>query len=100
MYKITPQELEVLDKCVGYPEHYEHLVLPVWFSNSKDPENYGVCQYCVPALTYIAQNDWTETDTPLSYDYSLSQCIKSADICTQEYRENLLNMTKQIQAPA
>ena len=42
-------------------QHYEHLVLPVWFSNSKDPENYGVCQYCVPALTYIAQNDWTET---------------------------------------
>ena len=52
-----------------YFQHYEHLVLPVWFSNSRDPDQYGVCQYCVPALTFIAQNQWTETG-----NYSI--CLK------------------------
>jgi len=40
-------------------------VLPVWLSNSSDPDNMGVAQYCVPALTYIAQQQWTETGNQL-----------------------------------
>ncbi|XP_045188276.2 uncharacterized protein LOC123546141 isoform X3 [Mercenaria mercenaria] len=100
IYKITPQELQVLDKCVGYPQHYEHLVLPVWLSNSFDPDSHGVAQYCVPALTYIAQNRWTETEKPLNCDYALSQCIKSADIVTTAYKDSLVAMATQQQVMA
>ncbi|XP_060555277.1 uncharacterized protein LOC132716115 isoform X2 [Ruditapes philippinarum] len=95
VYKITQQELKILDQCVGYPQHYEHLVLPVWLSNSLEPDNLGVAQYCVPALTYIAQNKWTETDKPLNSDYALSQCIKSADIVTTAYKDSLVAMASQ-----
>ena len=35
-------------------------MLPVWMLNCKDPDSYGVAQYCVPALVYVAKdNQWT-----------------------------------------
>ncbi|KAL4218620.1 hypothetical protein ACF0H5_021210 [Mactra antiquata] len=95
IFKITQQELNVLDKCVGYPEHYQHLMLPVWLSNSSNPDSLGVAQYCVPALTFIAQNKWTETEKTLNCDYALSQCIKSADLVSTEYRDSLKSMATQ-----
>ena len=39
-------------------QHYTHLMLPVWMSNSTSPDQYGVAQYCVPAIMYIAQDKW------------------------------------------
>lgn len=93
VYKITADDLRVLDKAVGYPEHYEHLMLPVWMCNSSNPDD--VAQYCVPALTYIAQNRWTETERQLSCDYSVSQCVRSADIVTPNYKDFLVSVAKQ-----
>ncbi|KAL3872141.1 hypothetical protein ACJMK2_040092 [Sinanodonta woodiana] len=72
-------------------QHYEHLVLPVMMCNSLDPEQYGVAQYCVPALTYIAQDDWTEKDITLNCDYSVKQSLKGGDLLTPEYRNFLSN---------
>ncbi|KAH3800386.1 hypothetical protein DPMN_154019 [Dreissena polymorpha] len=95
IYRITPAELLRLDKCVGYPQHYAHVVLPVWLSNSADVDAVGVSQYCVPALTFIAQQHWTETERQLPCDYALSQCIKSADLVTPSYRDSLVAMAAQ-----
>ncbi|XP_061164129.1 uncharacterized protein LOC133173191 isoform X2 [Saccostrea echinata] len=92
IYQITPQELELLDKFVGYPKHYEHLMLPVWMMNSTDTDKLGVAQYCVPAVMYIAQQEWIAKDEEkLSCDYALTQCIKSSDLVTPNYREFLVN---------
>ncbi|KAK3593726.1 hypothetical protein CHS0354_013623 [Potamilus streckersoni] len=91
IFRITQDELVFLDKYMGYPKHYEHLVLPVMMCNSLDPEQYGVAQYCVPALTYIAQDDWTEKDITLNCDYSVKQSLKGGDLLTPEYRNFLSN---------
>ena len=40
-------------------QHFEHIMLPVWMINCLEPDEYGVAQYCVPALMYIAQDEWT-----------------------------------------
>ncbi|XP_033763631.1 uncharacterized protein LOC117344863 isoform X3 [Pecten maximus] len=93
VYPITQQELLLLDKHVGYPQHYEHLVTPLWLMNShEDPNEYGVAQYCVPALTFIAQDRWIETEEKLDYSGSLSQCIKNSDIVTPGYHDHLTNL--------
>lgn len=92
IYQITPQELELLDKFVGYPEHYEHLMLPVWMTNSLEGDKLGVAQYCVPAVMYIAQQKWIAKDNEkLNCDYALTQCIKSSDLVTPNYRDHLVN---------
>lgn len=58
-YVLQHYEHLVLTVTFYVLQHYEHLVLPVWMMNSKDnPDQYGVAQYCVPALTYIAQDKW------------------------------------------
>ena len=36
-------------------------MFPTWMSNCYEPEKFGVAQYCVPALTYIAKDKWTHT---------------------------------------
>ncbi|XP_021358965.1 uncharacterized protein LOC110454007 isoform X2 [Mizuhopecten yessoensis] len=93
VYPITQQELLLLDKHVGYPEHYEHLVTPLWLMNSlDDPNDYGVAQYCVPALTFIAQDRWIETEEKLDCSGSLSQCIKSSDMVTPGYHDHMVNV--------
>ncbi|KAK3088094.1 hypothetical protein FSP39_014597 [Pinctada imbricata] len=93
IYQITPEELSMLDKFVGYPEHYEHLMLPVWMMNSKDPDQFGVAQWCVPAVTYIAQDNWIQKDdVKLDSEYSISQCVKSSDLVTPNYRDHLVNL--------
>ncbi|XP_069122481.1 uncharacterized protein [Argopecten irradians] len=93
VYPITQQELLLLDKYVGYPQHYEHLVTPLWLMNSNDdPNKFGVAQYCVPALTFIAQDRWIETEERLDYSGSLSQCVKSSDMVTPGYHDHLVNL--------
>lgn len=93
VYPITQQELLLLDKYVGYPQHYEHLVTPLWLMNSNDdPNEFGVAQYCVPALTFIAQDRWIETEERLDYSGSLSQCVKSSDMVTPGYHDHLVNL--------
>jgi hypothetical protein len=95
LYCITEEELDTLDKHVGYPEHFEHIMLPVWMINCYEPDDYGVAQYCIPALMYIAQDDWTATDDEnLAAGYSLSQCIKSADLLTPAYQDYLENISE------
>ena len=34
-------------------------MLPVWMCNCDEPDDYGVAQYCVPALVYVAQDNYT-----------------------------------------
>ena len=41
-------------------QHYARVVLPVWMSEvSGSADDLGTAKYCVPAVTYIAQDDWT-----------------------------------------
>ncbi|XP_064649845.1 uncharacterized protein LOC135501590 [Lineus longissimus] len=91
LFLITPAELAILDKYVGYPEHYEHAMFPTWLLNCTEPDLYGVAQYCVPALTYIAQDKWTQkpTDPALSTEYNIKECLKNADLLTPAYKHNL-----------
>ena len=48
------------------PQHYEHVMLPVWMCNCEQPDDYGVAQYCVPALVYIAQDKYTHKGTKVN----------------------------------
>jgi hypothetical protein len=41
-------------------QHFEHVILPVWLLNCSSADGLGVAQYCVPALMYIAQNEWID----------------------------------------
>ena len=34
-------------------------MLPVWFLNCTEPDELGVAQYCIPAVTYVARDAWT-----------------------------------------
>ncbi|XP_041370233.1 uncharacterized protein LOC121384077 [Gigantopelta aegis] len=92
VYQLTPKDVQVLDKCIGYPEHYEHVMIPVWMSNCRDPDVLGVAQYCVPALTYIAQDKWTEKGLQ-PCEFAVSQCLKSSDLLTPQYKEHLVKMS-------
>ncbi|XP_052093379.1 uncharacterized protein LOC127729595 isoform X5 [Mytilus californianus] len=91
IYQITAEELQLLDNHTGYPEHYTHLMLPVWMSNSMNPDQYGVAQYCVPAVMYLAQDKWINKDETINCDYALQQCIKSSDLVTPDYRDHMVN---------
>ncbi|XP_046547907.1 LOW QUALITY PROTEIN: uncharacterized protein LOC124257808 [Haliotis rubra] len=99
VYQLTQADLNVLDKCVGVPQHYCHVVLPVWMSNTTDPDKLGVAQYCVPAVIYIAQDQWVDRDGGLSTEYSISQCRKSADLLTPAYRGHLTKLAS-VSGPA
>ncbi|XP_067661023.1 uncharacterized protein [Haliotis asinina] len=99
VYQLTQGDLNVLDKCVGVPQHYCHVVLPVWMSNTSDPDKLGVAQYCVPAIIYIAQDQWVDRDTGLSTEYSISQCRRSADLLTPAYRGHLTKLAS-VSGPA
>ncbi|XP_013386410.1 uncharacterized protein LOC106155919 isoform X2 [Lingula anatina] len=93
VYTITQSELALLDQCTGYPEHYEHVMVPVWMCNSSDPSTLGVAQYCVPAVTYVAQDKWiTREDYPLEFEYNLHQCLKSCDMLSPAYKQHLFQM--------
>ena len=46
-------------------QHYEHVMLPVWMCNCDQPDDYGVAQYCIPALVYIAQDNYTHKGTTM-----------------------------------
>ncbi|CAH1785850.1 unnamed protein product [Owenia fusiformis] len=89
LYLITKEELSKLDQSVGYPEHYEHVMLPVWMSNSREPDSYSVAQYCVPALMFVAQDKWTAKDHLLPCSYAVDQCLKSSDLLTPAYKQQL-----------
>lgn len=51
------QSYNITNGCLAL-QHYEHLMLPVWMMNSKESNEFGVAQYCVPAVMYIAQQEW------------------------------------------
>ena len=54
------------------------MVLPVWMCNSLNAEEFGVVQHCVPALVYIAQDDWVSNGKyPAKIDSSYH-----APVCT------------------
>ena len=38
-------------------------MLPVWLLNCSEPEEYGVAQYCVPALVLVAKDEWIHKGT-------------------------------------
>ena len=84
-------------------------MFPVWMSNCYQPEEFGVAQYCVPALTYIALDKWTHTGKVLvlhyiymSLGYSIwnhsplaperfwlkNQCVKSIQIRQKSFQWN------------
>lgn len=43
-----------------FPQHYVRVVLPVWMSEvSGSGNDLDLAKYCVPAVTYVAQDEWT-----------------------------------------
>ena len=34
------------------------MVVPVWMLNCASPSEHGIAQYCIPAVSYIAQDEW------------------------------------------
>lgn len=94
-------------------------MLPVWMTNSTEGDKLGVAQYCVPAVMYIAQQKWIakgmsekkvqsnarcllggwplivfvslSDNEKLNCDYALTQCIKSSEFVTPNYRDHLVN---------
>ena len=46
-------------------------MLPVWMMNSPFPDEFGVAQYCVPAVAYIAQDKWIAKGTEYCYSVLL-----------------------------
>ncbi|XP_066293696.1 uncharacterized protein [Branchiostoma lanceolatum] len=95
VYVMTQDQLSVLDSHMGYPQHYAKAVLPVWVSNCADPTALGVAQYCVPAVMYIAQDEWTEETLTTDCSYSVGQCLQGGDLLTPGYIRHL----EQLQAP-
>lgn len=91
VYCMTPPQMDSLDKFMGCPEFYTKIVLPVWMVNSTDPHQPGVAQYCIPAVMYIAQDKWTNTDesSPLASGYSIRQCLKGGDLLSPAYKQHL-----------
>ncbi|KAH9489873.1 hypothetical protein Btru_051806 [Bulinus truncatus] len=94
LYQLTPDQLECLDKFMGYPQLCEHIVLPVWTSNCSNPDDLGVAQFCVPACTYIARDEfiWREPIQP--NEFAISQCVKAADLLTPAYKDHLLTFVQ------
>ncbi|KAL9988441.1 hypothetical protein ACROYT_G002886 [Oculina patagonica] len=93
VYAITDTELTMLDNCMGYPKHYARVVFPVWMLNCTSPSEHGVAQHCVPAVLYVAQDEWVTHDSSQKLDcrYSVSQCVKASDILTPNYVQFLTN---------
>lgn len=96
VYAITETELCMLDNCMGYPKHYVRVVFPVWMLNCASPSEHGVAQYCVPAVFYVAQDEWITHDSSQKLDcsYSVSQCLKAADILTPNYIQFLTSQAR------
>ncbi|XP_078604259.1 uncharacterized protein LOC144878002 isoform X2 [Branchiostoma floridae x Branchiostoma japonicum] len=95
VYVMTQEQLSVLDSHMGYPQHYAKAVLPVWVSNCADPTALGVAQFCVPAVMYIAQDEWTEETVTADCSYSVGQCLQGGDLLTPGYIRHL----EQFQTP-
>ncbi|ESO89583.1 hypothetical protein LOTGIDRAFT_234205 [Lottia gigantea] len=106
VYELSNSELHLLDSCVGFPEHYEHIVVPVWMTGGSSliEEDKGderlddcVAQYCVPALTYIAHDQWVDSEKMLPCDFSLSQCLKGSDVLSPSYIQYLNRIAESTQ---
>ena len=92
VYTLTYDELALVDGHHGYPSHYARLIIPVWVCNSDDPDLYNIAQYCVPAVTYIAQETWTCRQKSLpaaDMEYSLKQVINGAEQLTTNCKDHL-----------
>lgn len=94
IYRLNAPDIPLIDSWNGYPLHYARVLLPVWMCNSNDPDHYGIAQYCVPAVTYIAQNDWIKdgTEAGISHSYSLTQCLKGMNSLTPNYQNHLSSL--------
>ena len=99
VYTISHDELAIVDGYHGYPDHYARIIVPTWVCNSDDPDNYNIAQYCVPAVTYIAQDEWLrcdfDTPTKASKEYNLRQCVKGSDGLTEGYKNHLNSMLQE-----
>ncbi|XP_028394644.1 uncharacterized protein LOC114518835 isoform X2 [Dendronephthya gigantea] len=92
VYELSLDYLSLLDTCIGFPKHYSRLIVPVWMCNSLNPVEHGVCQHCVPAVVYIAQDDWIAPDpATLDTSFTLKQCILGTDLLTSNYQHFLDN---------
>ncbi|XP_074655443.1 uncharacterized protein LOC141909015 isoform X2 [Tubulanus polymorphus] len=97
VYAITPKELEVLDHCMGCPKYCVRAAFPVWLQNAQvqtgGEDQLGVAQYCVPAVTYIAQDDWTDNEkSSVPTEATFEECWKSADVLSPQYKQYLLRI--------
>ncbi|XP_038045613.1 uncharacterized protein LOC119720130 [Patiria miniata] len=95
VYLITPSELQKLDRHIGCPKFYTKAMFPVWMMNCAEPNELGVAQYCIPALTYVAQDKWTlsqEEKQLVESDYSVGQCLKGSDLLTPSYVQHISSL--------
>ncbi|KAK7496999.1 hypothetical protein BaRGS_00011735 [Batillaria attramentaria] len=90
IFQLTPAELDQMDAFTNCPEHYTRVVLPVWMSEVSGSESdLDLARYCVPAVTYIAQDGYTLKGSSKPNEFEATQCLKSADILTPSYCDHL-----------
>ncbi|KAJ8039415.1 hypothetical protein HOLleu_17130 [Holothuria leucospilota] len=91
IYHLTLDQLSLLDGIVGFPKFCIKVVLPVWMLNCKEPTELGVAQYCVPAVMYIARDEWTHNEA-ICNSYNLKQCLMGGDLLTPSYLHHLQSL--------
>ena len=59
-------------------------MLPVWMINCLEPDEYGVAQYCIPALMYIAQDEWTAPGMSSRWSSRVKKSLNADGIFTPD----------------
>ncbi|XP_076436344.1 uncharacterized protein LOC143275904 [Babylonia areolata] len=93
---LTPTELQNLDAFTDAPQHYQRVVVPVWMSDvsgeASEDDDSGLARHCVAAVTYIATNERSVKEGCTPNEFVASQCLKSADLLTPNYRDRLCSL--------
>lgn len=80
LYEIQDPDIKKLDRCEGYPNHYDRIRARVKLDDGKEVE----------AITYIARPDKVREGLKPSKEY-LDHLLKGCDLLSEEYCEMLRN---------
>ncbi|KAK7094900.1 serine-rich adhesin for platelets-like isoform X2 [Littorina saxatilis] len=101
IFLLAPAEIDQLDAFTDAPKHYVRVVLPVWMSEvSGSGNDLDLAKYCVPAVTYVAQDEWTLQGSCTPNDFVATQCLKSADLLTPNYCDRLRSIVLSASVPS
>ena len=75
LYRISKQDLIILDKFEGHPEHYKRDYLKIYVPD---------CDADVYAITYIASRLWINENAKPTNEY-LNYLLEAKDYLSQDY---------------